>query len=171
MKCFSLVFILLAGLIVPTGIPTPAMAEEQARGQSGYPLPRFVSLGSNKANMRSGPGERYPIDWFYKRRGLPLEVIAEYDQVWRKVRDIDGTEGWMHKQLLSGRRHGIITIPVADLRKKAADDSPVILRAEQGVQVRIDRCTIDWCRLEIEDTKGWVEKSALWGIYPDEIFR
>ncbi|MEH6546060.1 MAG: SH3 domain-containing protein, partial [Sneathiella sp.] len=72
------------------------------------PLPRFVSLSSNKVNVRTGPGTRYPITWVFVRRGWPVEVIAEYE-LWRRIRDVDGSTGWVHKGLLSSRRTLIIT--------------------------------------------------------------
>ena len=173
-------FALTIGLIVPGPVSAQAVNETPSvsdsgpssvtRGPSGLPIPRFVSLGSSKVNMRTGPGQRYPIDWVYKRRGLPLEVIGEYD-LWRQVRDIDGDEGWMHKQLLTGRRTGLVTATSALLHDKADAASPPVLRAEQGVQGHIDRCEADWCRMEVDGTRGWVQKDALWGVYPAEVFR
>src|SRR5690606_22976961 len=68
-------------------------------GTSGLPVPRFVSLGAQEVNMRSGPGTRYPIKWVYTRKGLPMRVEAEFD-IWRKVRDRDGEVGWVHGSLL-----------------------------------------------------------------------
>ena len=144
--------------------------QTETRGASGLPIPRFVSIASGEVNMRTGPGQRYPIDWVYTRRGLPVEVIGEYD-LWRQVRDIDGDEGWVHKQLLSGRRTALVTADSVLLRDKADPTSPPVLRAGQGVQGVIDRCDAEWCRMEVDGTRGWVQKDALWGVYPAEVFR
>ncbi|HEC14175.1 MAG TPA: hypothetical protein ENI72_00310, partial [Rhodospirillales bacterium] len=75
---------------------------------SGLPLPRFVSLRVNEVNMRTGPGVQYPIEWVYSRQYLPMEVIAEYS-TWRKVRDWQGGQGWVHQSMLGGRRSFIVT--------------------------------------------------------------
>ncbi|MDP6882831.1 MAG: SH3 domain-containing protein, partial [Rhodospirillales bacterium] len=71
---------------------------------TGLPLPRFVNLRANEANMRTGPGVQYPVEWVFVRPDLPLEVIAEY-RTWRKVRDWQGTQGWMHQSMLDSRKH------------------------------------------------------------------
>ena len=88
---------------------------------SGYEVPRFLSLKSNEANMRVGPGNEYPILWTYKQKGLPLKIIAEYD-VWRKVIDHDEVTGWMHSKLLTGRRTALITERVTKIYKTGEDN-------------------------------------------------
>ena len=84
-----------------------ALAQETPKA-SGLPLPRFVSLRSEEVNLRTGPGVQYPVDWVYKRRNMPVEVLAEFG-TWRKVRDIQGTQGWVHQSLLSSNRWVTIT--------------------------------------------------------------
>lgn len=137
---------------------------------SGLPLPRFVSLASEKVNARTGPGSRYPIAWQYQRRGLPVEVVAEYEY-WRRIRDHDGTETWVHKNLTSGKRFAVVEGGVRQMFKKADPDTDVLLEAEAGVQARVRKCpTADWCQVEIAGTRGWMPRRYLWGIYPSEIF-
>ena len=72
-------------------------------GESGLTLPRFVSLRASEVNMRTGPGTRYPIAWVYKQRNLPVEIVDEFD-TWRRIRDWEGSEGWVHQSMLHGRR-------------------------------------------------------------------
>ncbi|RMF72472.1 MAG: hypothetical protein D6740_05350 [Alphaproteobacteria bacterium] len=148
--------------------PSPAV-DNRPVGASGLPLPRFVSISARRANLRSGPGRAYPVRWVYTRRNWPLKVIREYG-VWRQVEDIDGTTGWMHAALLSGRRFGVIRAdrPVA-LHAKPRPDSVVLYRAEPGVLVRILRCGPAWCRVRIAGGKAWIQKTALWGVLPREI--
>jgi len=145
-----------------------APAATALTGASGLPLPRFVSLGSDRARMRSGPGKQYPIRWEYHRAGMPLEVIAEYDN-WRQVRDWEGETGWMHRSLLSGRRQAIFVAPGAALRRKPRLSAPVIARPERGVIARLDKCGADWCRLTVGDFRGWTPKADIWGVYAAEI--
>src|SRR5258706_546116 len=78
-----------------------------AANAASLPLPRFVSLKSEEANVRTGPGTRYPIQWVYHRAGMPVEIVEEYD-LWRKIRDVEGTTGWVHKTMLAGNRTALI---------------------------------------------------------------
>ena len=137
-------------------------------GPSGQPLPRFVSVVAREANLRTGPGRQYPILWIYRRPGLPLLVVDEYGP-WRKLRDRDGEEGWMHRSLLSGRRMAIITGTKRDLFARPDRNSPVRIEAEGGVTGQIRDCRPLWCRLEIEGISGWIERRFLWGIRDGEI--
>ncbi len=167
---------LLIGLYLVAALPAaPASAqadEEEAGtgGVTGLPLPRFVTLSSGKINMRVGPGSRYPIDWVYTRRGMPVEVVAEYE-LWRKVRDVDGTEGWVLKHMVSSKRSAIVTVAVATLRREPDDTAPPVLYAKKGVQGVLDECRKEWCELDVDGSKGWLRKSSLWGAYPAEIFK
>ena len=126
---------------------------------------RFVSLKAERANLRVGPGRRYPIDWVYTRPGLPLLVIAQFDQ-WRWVLDHEGTKGWMHKSLLSTHRTVVIMEGVQTIRERPLTGSPAVLRAEAGVVADLLDCEDGWCRIGLAGEKGWVLESALWGIRP-----
>lgn len=150
---------------------TPAPADLPDKGaDSGLPLPRFVSLAAEKVNARTGPGSRYPIAWQYQRRGLPVEVVAEYEY-WRRIRDHDGTETWVHKNLTSGKRYAVIEGGVRALYRKPDIDADVLLTAESGVQARLRKCPdAMWCQVEIAGTKGWMPRGWLWGLYPGEVF-
>jgi SH3-like domain-containing protein len=134
---------------------------------TGLPVPRFVSLAADKVNARVGPGTNYPISWVYTRRNLPVEVIAEYE-LFRKIRDQEGTESWVHKNLLSGRRYVLITGGTRMLRERPEDGAPVALMAEGGVQGRLLKCKGTWCQLEVQGNKGYAPRSYLWGVYADE---
>ncbi|WP_291007670.1 SH3 domain-containing protein [Ferrovibrio sp.] len=143
--------------------------EPQKGLDSGLPVPRFVSLGADKVNARTGPGSRYPIAWQYQRRGLPVEVVAEYEY-WRRIRDRDGTETWVHKNLTSGKRYALVDGTVRELLKKPDPNSDVLLTAEPGVQARLRKCDPSWCQVEIAGSRGWIPRNHLWGLYPSETF-
>ncbi len=151
------------------GTAQSLMPPKIVAGESGLPLPRFVSLATNKANLRTGPGERYPILWVYVRQDQPLEITAEFG-VWRRVRDIDGAVGWMHGRLLSGRRSAIITGRNRVLRSKSLAGARPLLRLAPGVLVEIDRCADFWCRIAVRGKKGWLERESFWGTYLGENF-
>jgi SH3-like domain-containing protein len=143
---------------------------EHAQGRpDGLPLPRFVSLRPDSVNLRVGPSARYPIEWIYVRRNLPVEVIAEFD-TWRRIKDPAGTEGWVHSSMLSGRRTAMVTGAVQPLRRTPAADSDVVTSLEPGVIVSVERCPQgDVCRVEVEGHEGWLKRDALWGVYPSEL--
>ena len=146
----------------------PTSAPEGATGRStGLRLPRFVSLGADQVNLRYGPGREYPVSWVLARRGLPVEIIAEFD-AWRKVRLHDNDEGWVHSSLLSSRRTVVITDGIAELRRTPAADARVALRAEPGVIGELLDCEGDWCRVDINGRRGWLQRHAFWGALPGE---
>ncbi|QKV19523.1 SH3 domain-containing protein [Oricola thermophila] len=152
------------------------------KGPSGLPLPRFVSLKATKVNLRVGPGQDYAVAYRYVKSGLPLEVIQEYDN-WRRVRDADGTTGWIHGSLLSGARTAI----TSPWRKGSDTDETVVLfdtpsaqagviaYIEPGVIGEIESCDGAWCEFEVtydeRTLRGYVNQAELWGAYPDEVIK
>lgn len=149
---------------------TPQAAQGQAGRATGLPLPRFVSLGSDRVNLRFGPGEQYPIQWILAREGLPVEIIEEFD-TWRKVRLHDGDQGWIHGSLLSSRRTIRVAEQIRELRRSPDAGARVLLRAEPGVIGELLDCERDWCRIEIDGRRGWLQRDAFWGALPGETLR
>jgi SH3-like domain-containing protein len=136
---------------------------------SGLPVPRFASLSASEVNMRSGPGERYPIDWVYKRNKLPIEIIQEFGD-WRKVRDADGTEGWMLSNLLSSDRTALIRFQTRVLYAEPDANGRKVWRAEPGVVGDVIICDDAWCQLSFDGKTGWILREHIWGTYPGENF-
>jgi len=135
---------------------------------TGMPLPRFVSLRTDKANMRTGPGTRYPIEWVFKREGLPLEITTEYD-VWRRVRDWEGAQGWIHQSTLSGHRTLVVTGESPHkIRKNKGINAPPRATVFPGAIGKIISCDIAWCKVRFDNIIGYLPKSAFWGTYPAE---
>jgi SH3-like domain-containing protein len=138
---------------------------------SGLPMPRFVSLKVDKANMHVGPAKDYEVTWVYQRAGLPVEVTAEFEN-WRRIRDADGTEGWVYHSLLSGRRTGqVISKPkdaLVSLHEKTDLESAVTARLEAGVLANVKRCDGGWCYVTGRGFEGWIQQVRLWGVYPNE---
>jgi SH3-like domain-containing protein len=132
-------------------------------------LPRFASLRSDEVNMRAGPGLRYRIDWVYKRRDLPVEIMREFD-VWRWVRDADGTEGWMQQATLMGRRSFIVQKADAALRADANETAAAVAILKPGVIGRIRSCEAasDWCNVQSGSYRGYLRREQFWGVLPGE---
>ena len=159
-------------MLVLAVLAPPALAQEASQAPlqaSGLPLPRFVSLRAEEVNMRAGPGVRYPVDWVYKRKNMPVEVIAEFG-TWRKVRDIQGTQGWIHQSMLSSNRWVTITGPARTLRRKADSQAPAVARVEPGAMAQVLECPDEsgWCRLSAGGYDGWLRRVEFWGLYPRE---
>lgn len=153
--------------------PVPKPPTETSPADAANPppkIPRFAALKTDDTNMRKGPGQRYPIEWVYKRRDLPVEVEREYD-VWRFVRDADGVEGWMHQVTLSDRRTFMITDKDATLRADASDTSSAVAILKVGVIGRLRACDqgSKWCQVQAGGYKGYLRRDQFWGLLPDEV--
>jgi len=175
----SIITIIGIMLFVSASFTMESFAQTTKAGKSGLPLPRFASLKSGKVNVRVGPGTDFKIDWQYQKIGLPMEIIQEFDN-WRKVRDPEGNEGWVLHSLLSGRRTAVIKPweqdkqnGLADLKQNPEANAGITARLQPGVVAGVRSCTENWCQLSVMDNEkrtlqGYVEKAALWGVYPDE---
>ena len=138
----------------------------QPISETGLPLPRFVSIKGSEANMRNGPGKRYPVKWNYKRKHLPIKIINEYEH-WRKVEDHEGIQGWMHKSVLSGKRTAMLLADNIYLREKPLEESKATAKLMKGVITYIESCRPEWCEVEVGKADGWVPSSLLWGVKLD----
>lgn len=141
-------------------------------GASGLQVPRFVSLKSNRVNVRKGPSTEHAVAWVFSRAGLPVEVIAEFEN-WRQIRDSEGSEGWVFHALLSGRRTALV-MPwtkkpqsIALLDSASAGSDPVA-QLEPGVLGSVHKCNGTWCNFTVGNYTGWIEQERLWGVYRSE---
>jgi len=173
----------LLALAMVSALPGPLAAQgtpaaPAAGPSSGLQLPRFVSLKSDRVNLRQGPGMEYPTAWVFRRAGLPVEVIKEFES-WRQVRDAEGTTGWVLGTMLSGRRTAVV-LPweagaggsaVAMLRDDDSEGAAVVARLEAGVLASIISCDGRWCRVSVGGVRGYVEQSKLWGAYAGEVIK
>ncbi len=139
----------------------PSLSKPPGR-RSGRPLPRFASLRAAEVNVRTGPGVRYPVEWVFKRRSFPIEIVAEFD-TWRKVRDWQGTVGWVHRSMLSGRRTVLVTGLVRMLYSEPAAGAETVARLEPGVVAELLQCEKSWCEVQASGHSGWLRKGEFWG--------
>jgi SH3-like domain-containing protein len=148
-----LALVLIAGALVPN---TAQAAEEDAG------VPYWVSLRTEPANLRVGPGREYRISWVYVRGGLPLKVLRMIGS-WRLVEDIDGARGWMLAQFLTRRRTAMVKGSIAEIRENADGASRLLWRAAPGVTGKLGECGPVWCRIDIDGRRGHIAKASLWG--------
>lgn len=155
-----------AGGDLPAEAPAPS-GPGSAIKTSGLKVPRFVILRAGEVNARTGPATRYPIEWVFQRRGMPVEVVAEFD-TWRRIRDWQGGEGWVQQGLLSGKRGVIVQGEIRTLRRDPSVTATPVARAEPGVMGSLSRCQNEWCYVDLTGYRGWIKRSEVWGVYPDE---
>ena len=153
--------------------PPPApetQADPQRGSNTGLPLPRYAALRSDDVNFRRGPGTRYPIDWVYKRRDLPVQIEREFE-VWRLVTDPDGSKGWVQAATLTGRRTAIVIGAERTLRQTASDTAGAVAKLDKGVIVRVRSCEAksEWCQVQVSDYRGYVRRNEVWGIQLNEV--
>jgi len=158
--------------ILPALFLAPRLALADPIGPvTKLPLPRFASLKTDRVNLREGPSKDHATKWVYERAGLPVEITAEFE-IWRKVRDSEGVEGWVLHSLLSGRRTALVT------PNKKGENSKIYARAsasaelaatlQAGVIVNVRNCDGAWCQIDGEGFKGYIRQVKLWGVYPNE---
>lgn len=148
--------------------PEEAVVKPEVGSVTRLPIPRYVSMKANKANVRRGPSVTHRIDWVFMRRNMPLQVTAEFGH-WRRVVDQEGVGGWIHYSLISGVRTVLIQKDLLDLHVRPNEKSPVSAQLEVGVVAKLNQCVPDWCRVAVAGYKGWAPKSALWGVDTDEV--
>ena len=148
-----------------------AAAETGTGPKSGLPMPRFVSLKPDRVNVHGGPTRDHEVTFVYTRAGLPVEITAESDN-WRRIRDWEGSEGWVYHSLLSGRRTVMVApkdkTQLVTLHYTSDADGTVVARLQAGVLASVKRCTGVWCRIIGPRFDGWVMQEQLWGVYPNE---
>ncbi|SEW27515.1 SH3-like domain-containing protein [Cognatiyoonia koreensis] len=170
----------MCGVLTLMGLAAPINAQDVTQAanapvaapdfgpETNLPLPRFVSLKAAEANVRRGPSLSHRIDWVFQRRGMPLQVVAEYGH-WRRVIDREGLGGWVHYTMLSGARTVIVDEDMLPLRTRPKPDAMENARLEVGVIARLNECERDWCYLNAGGYKGWAPKHVLWGVLPEEL--
>ena len=159
---------MLAFLAPPLSNQRQALAQA-SKPVSKLPVPRYVSLRAGEVNMRTGPGVRYPVDWVYQRKNMPVEVIAQFG-TWRKIRDVQSAQGWIHQSMLSSARFVTITGQIRTLRRQANAKSNPVARIEPGAIAELLSCPegTGWCKVSAGDHQGWLRRVEFWGLYPRE---
>lgn len=147
----------------------PALAQEQLS------IPRFVSFKLGEVNLRTGPGDRFPIKYVYRQKHYPVEIIDEYE-LWRQIREVDGTIGWVHRRMLTGVRYALIT-KEASLLKKPQENAKTKAIVQKNVLGKIESCPAqsDFCEITFDfdekKIKGWMKKDTFFGVYPNEVVK
>jgi SH3-like domain-containing protein len=165
---WALVFLALGTSGLSGEVFSPALAQEQLAGPvTGLPLPRFVSLKADTANVRRGPSTEHEVQWVYKRRGLPVEIVAEFER-WRRIRDADGETGWIYYSLLDGERTALLTGSEEIPLYAEPGGGQIVALAEPGVIGALQLCRPRFCQITAKGYTGWAARRHIWGVYPGE---
>jgi SH3-like domain-containing protein len=149
----SLILLFLSGLCL---LAAPSHAQERE-------VPYWAAIRAEQVNMRKGPSLNYPIDWVYRRPGLPVKVVRVM-QGWRLIQDPDGTQGWVAGRLLTLERGAIVVgAEIAPIREEPDDQSELMWSAEPGVVGRLGDCREGWCEIDVEGRAGWIAQERIWG--------
>jgi SH3-like domain-containing protein len=165
--------VLLAGAALVLGDAPVRAAGEITGSVTGLPVPRYVSLKNDRVNLREGPSKEHRTSWVFQRAGLPVEITGEFE-IWRRIRDAEGAEGWVLHSLLSGRRTALVMpwSKKADdtiaLRERADDNAQIVARLAPSVLASVKSCAGSWCRVSVADHEGFIKQDRLWGVYPNE---
>ncbi len=155
----------------PVEVPSPAAAAAAADKGSvtGMPVPRWVALRSDEVNLRVGPGTRFPIEWQYHRRDLPVQILREVE-IWRLIVDQDGVKGWVHQATLVGHRSFVVKQAEAVLRRAPAEDAAPVARLKQGVVGHLRSCAAGaaWCEVQVGEYRGFLLRDEFWGTFAGE---
>jgi SH3-like domain-containing protein len=138
---------------------------------SGLLVPRFVSLKADRVNVRTGPNKDQDVRWVYTRAGMPVEITAEFEN-WRRIRDWEGSEGWVYHSLLSGKRTAVVVPTLKNelvpLYESADVEAAVVAKLQAGVLGSLRSCSGTWCEIVGKGFDGWIRQDRLWGAYPNE---
>lgn len=177
MRTISTIGLALAAMLA---LAAPAAAQELENGGAGetilpghgastnLPVPRYVSLKSDVGNVRRGPSLEHRVDWVFHHRDLPLKITAEFEH-WRRVEDNEGQGGWIYYTMLSGVRTVLVTEAGSQLHRAPDEKSQVVAIADEGVIGKLGACNKDWCEISAGGEDGWLMKSQIWGVDPDEV--
>ena len=161
----------LAVVAVSIALSCVASGAANDAAPSGLPVPRFVSLKADRVTVRGGPDKDHDVAWIYTRIGWPVEIIAEFEN-WRRIRDSDGSEGWVYHSLLSGKRMAAVQLKsktdLAPLYDQPDAKGAVTAQLQVGVLSAVKHCTGTWCQIAGDGFDGWIPQNELWGVYPDE---
>lgn len=158
-----LLFLVFSSLFAGSGA-----AQTQSSKQKPEEPIRFASLRADEVNVRAGPGVRYPVKWVFVRKTLPVAITAEFES-WRKIRDSEDAEGWVHRAMLSAKRSVLIMDQTRTMRRSASEKSPAVAQLTPGIVAQIESCDGRWCELEVEGYSGWVRQPGLWGLRKSEV--
>jgi len=123
----------------------------------------FLTLRNDKVNLRQGPSFEYPVKLFYNKKFLPVLIQDKYEN-FRKIKDHENNTGWVHISQLSKKKAAITKVDDQIIFNKPSIYSKPKALIKKGRLCKIKKCKGDWCKVQVENFKGWIKKESLWGL-------
>jgi SH3-like domain-containing protein len=163
---------ILSARVKSLALAAAVLAAVPAFADAPPPLPQFGSLSRDKVYLREGPSYQHRVLWIYRRKGLPVRIITKYD-IWYRVKDSDGTVGWLSNVMLSTRRRTVVVTSkrAAPIHDGSNVNAPAIAYAQRGVVARLEACKALVCEVSVDGTDGWIKKQDIWGVGVGEVFK
>jgi SH3-like domain-containing protein len=163
--------LMLGLMFFPLSQATANPSVPEDKEDAAMTLPRFGTLRFDAVNLRRGPGARYLIDWVYRQAGLPVEALERFDH-WLKIKDYEGTEGWVHKSQLRWQRRGIMlgTAP-QPLYAEPQLQSKIAAQLMPRVMFDIKECSAGWCAVKSDNFSGFLQQKTFFGSYAGEVIK
>ena len=122
----------------------------------------YLTLRSDKVNLRQGPSFDYPVKIIYKKKFLPVIIQEKFDN-FRKIKDHENNSGWIHISQLSKKKAALVLNDNTIIFSNDTIYSKPLARLEKGKLVMVKKCQLDWCKIKVDGYSGWVNKQNLWG--------
>ncbi len=153
-----------AAFVVATALflSCAAAAEKVAATPSGLPVPRYAELKYERTHCRTGPTAEHPIRITYVRAAIPVRIVAETNDHWRKISDVDGASCWVRQAALRASAH-VIVLGLTELRAKPQTEAKVRARLDKGVLAAQSEEHGHWRKLSVGGVSGWTSSKGLWG--------
>ncbi len=166
----------LAGSLLAFALPLGVVAQANtAQAQNGPANgAKFLSLKTDKVDVRQGPGLNFAVAWVFQRAGLPVEILRQADG-WSEIRDAEGAMGWVQSRYLSLRRTVVVTGSSGAggiaLKTRATEAADTLVLVEPGIVANLVGCDGTWCQVGLADVRGYLVQSRLWGVAAGEIVK
>lgn len=123
----------------------------------------FVTIGEKPAVVYDSPSQKGNRTLVLSRF-TPLEALVKLDK-WTKVRDSEGSIGWVENSAIGDRRFVQVAAATAEVRAGTSAGAPVVFEAQRGVLLEVTSPTTDgWIGVRHRDGQGGVVRSnQVWG--------
>jgi len=122
----------------------------------------YLTLRSDKVNLRQGPSLNHPVKLIYKKKFLPV-LIIDKSYNFRKIIDHENNSGWIHISQLSKKKAALNEYNKSIIFKKPSEYSEPLVLLEKGRLCIVKKCKNDWCKIKTGEYTGWIEKKKLKG--------
>ena len=124
----------------------------------------FRSVAESAAVLYDAPSAK-ANKLYIVNQGYPLEVVVLVEG-WSKVRDANGDLAWIESKDLTDKRTLMVKVPLAQVRRSADENSPVVFQARQNVILElVDVASGGWLRVRHRDGQsGFIKVADVWGV-------